>query len=215
MAHFTSSNKRALRVLLVFFLGGLCSGLLFTWLVSRPSLQTLWFRRQEFWLFPTWKFWLLTGSMFLSGLVGPYALSHWKRWISFPTSRLLLGLILLVAVPVPVWLITQSLPVVQSFLVRVIFALCLSLALFAVTRCWHNWVGALMLMVCTVTPLIASIPHTFLQSFPNEWFEALKFVVASSLLSLLSGYWLGVPDEKGRAVQLTSSAERGLISETD
>jgi len=200
LARFQTRSVRRGRVLLTFFVGGLSSGLLFTFLVSRPSLQALWFHREEFWVIPTWKLSLLTGSMFLVGLAGSYALSHWQGWISYPAFRSLLGLILLVAAAIAAWLVLQSFPLAQFFLLRIILVLFLSLALFWVTRRWLIWISVLMLMVCVSAPFVASIPDTFVRPFPNEWFEALKFVITSSLISLLSSYWLVLTDEPPRTM---------------
>jgi hypothetical protein len=190
MTQLTSPSGQLPKVLLTFFIGGVGSGLLFTWFVTRTVLNNFWFRRQGFWVLPTWKFGLLAGGLFLLGLAGAYALCHCKRWLSFPTYRPITAVLLLAAVAFPFWWLMQLPSLVQFFLVRITLALFLSLALFLVTRQWHSGVAALILVVCMIVSLLASIPDAFVQSFANEWFESLKFVIASSLLSILSGYWL-------------------------
>ena len=195
----TQSRRTSLqRGLANFFFGGVCSGLLFTILVTRPHLLSLWFYTREFWVLPTWKLWLLTIGMFLVGLALGYALAHFRGIVAFPSSRLLPGLALLSATALlPGLFVRSSDPIIQFVMTRLILASLLSVSLFTVTRQYHVVLSILILVVIVVAPLIASLPDSFIQSFPNEWFEALKFVIASTLLCGLSGYWLIVPNGTG------------------
>jgi len=84
----------------------------------------------------------------------------------------------------------------QYFMMRLSLALLLSLSLFMVTRRYYILAAILILVAIMVAPLIASLPDGFIQSFPNEWFEALKFVIASTLLCVLSGYWLMISNSE-------------------
>jgi len=189
-------RKLLLRGLVTFAFGGVLSGLLFTFLVTRPNLQTLWFHTQEFWVIPTLKLWLLTIFMFLVGLAFAYSLGHLKGFVAFPVSRLLLGLLLLAAASLLPVLLTRLTPIMQYFMMRLSLALLLSLSLFMVTRRYYILAAILILVAIMVAPLIASLPDGFIQSFPNEWFEALKFVIASTLLCVLSGYWLMISNSE-------------------
>jgi hypothetical protein len=188
----TQSRRKSLqRGLANFFFGGVCSGLLFTIVVTRPHLLRLWFYTQEFWILPTWKLWLLTIGMFLVGLALGYALSHFGGIVAFPSSRLVSGLTLLGATALlPGLFVRSSDPIIQFVMTRLILASLLSVSLFAVTRQYYVVLAIFILVVIIVAPLVASLPDGFIKSFPNEWFEALKFVIASTLLCVLSGYWL-------------------------
>jgi len=129
--------------------------------------------------------------MFLLALALGYALSNFGGIVAFPSSRLLSGLALLGATALlPGLFVRSSGPIIQFVMTRLILASLLSVSLFTVTRQYHIVPAILMLVVIIVAPLIASLPDGLIQSFPNEWFEALKFVIASTLLCVLSGYWL-------------------------
>ena len=111
--------------------------------------------------------------------------------MAFPYSRLLGGLILLgVTAFLPGLFVRSSDPIIQFVLTRLILASLLSGSLFIVTRRYYVVPAIFILVIIIVAPLIASLPDGLIQPFPNQWFEALKFVIASTLLCVLSGYWL-------------------------
>lgn len=178
------------KVLCAFLIGSLFSGIFFAWCVTRPALQGLWFRTEEFWIFPTGKLWLLASGLFLLNLAGPYVVAHLNKWLSFSVSRLIIATLLIALIPASVRLIEPLPAVTQLLLFRFTVALVLSLMLFVITQRWYNSLAVTMLVVSLTASLIAGIPYAFLRSLPPEWFEALRFFLSSSLLALLFGYWL-------------------------
>lgn len=183
-------NVRLWSVLCVFLAGSICSGLVFTCLVTRPALQVLWFRTEEFWVLPTGKFWVLSAGLFFLNLAGSCLVIYLSRWLSFPGDRLLISVIPLVFVLAPIWSLATA-PTFSNLLIfRIALPVALSLTLFIITKRWFSSVASMMLAVSLSASLIASVPYTFLETFPPEWFEAARFVVASSLLSISFGYWL-------------------------
>jgi hypothetical protein len=137
--------------------------------------------------------------MFVGGLALGYALSHFGSIVAFPPSRLICGLVLLGAgALLPNLFVNISDPIAQFVITRLILATLLSVALFAVTRQYYVVLATFILVVIIVAPLIASLPDGLIQSFPNEWLEALKFMFASTLLCVLSGYWLIVSNAPRR-----------------
>lgn len=186
-------RSNTLKVLLAFFVSGTGSGVCFAWLITRKSIYDFWFTIEGMWVFTTWKFWFLTDLLFLLGLASAYIVSRLQGWLflsAIPWYRLLLAITMIAAVPALGGLPIIAPLLVQFFLIRVIVALFLSLALFALTQQWYKQVVALIVIVCLVTTLVASIPDAMIGPLSYEWFEALQFCIGSSLLTALSGYWL-------------------------
>ncbi len=178
------------KVLCAFFIGSVLSSLIFAWCVSRPSLQSFWFRTEEFWIFPTRKLWLLAAGLFFLNLAGSYLIAHVNKWLSFSGYRLIIGVTLVALVPVMVWSIEPLPALAQLLLFKFALALILSVALSVITRRWYSSLAIAMLIVSLTASLIAGVPYVFISSVRTEWFEVSKFFANSSLLSLLSGYWL-------------------------
>ena len=200
------------KVLCAFFIGSVFSGLIFAWSVTRPALQSFWFRSEEFWIFPTGKLWLLAAGLFLLNLAGPYFVAHLNKWLSFCAYRLFIGAMLIVLVPASVWLIEPLPALAQLLLFRFALALTLSLILFIITRRWYSGLAAIILVISLTASLIAGIPYAFLKSVPPEWFEVSKFFVSSSLLALLFGYWLVKSSPIKRRTEMSfSSTAKGPL----
>jgi hypothetical protein len=182
------SNRR--RILCAFFIGSLLTGLIFAWCVTRPALQSFWFRTEEIWTFPTRKLWLLTIALFFLNLSGPYIIAHLKGWLSFSAFRLIIAGALVGLIPV-LFCLSEPLPNLwQILLFRFTLALVVSLALLIITHRWYWGLAALMLFGSLATPIIAGLPYALFKPIRFDWFEVAKFFVNSSLLAVLFGYWL-------------------------
>src|SRR3989442_1418921 len=190
MNHGRLESQILWKVLCAFFIGSVLSSLIFAWCVSKASLQSLWFRSEEFWIFPTRKLLLLAAGLFFLNLAGSYLVAHVNKWLSFSAYRLILGVMLVALVPVMVWLIEPLPALTQLLLVKFALALILSVAVSVITRRWYSSLAIAMLIVSLTASLIAGIPYAFISSVPTEWYEVSKFFANSSLLALLSGYWL-------------------------
>lgn len=173
-----------------FFIAGVLSSLVFAWCVTRHSLQSIWFHSEEFWVFPTATFWLLAGGLFFLNLLASYLIAHLNEWVPFSPYRLVGGTLVLAVLPAAMWM-TASMPPLSQFLIfRFLLAIVLSLMLYIITRKWHSGLALALLAVSLLASLIAGMPYAIFSSIPNEWFEASKFFVNSTFLSVLFGYWL-------------------------
>ena len=200
----TLNKANLLKVMITFLIAGVAVGLMFAYLITRPSLNSVWFQREEFWEFPTIGFWLLTGCLFVAGLGISYSLAHYNNWISFSVYRLLLATLVLSAAPVLSWAVIHSIQSFQFVLIRAIVAASLVLALFVVTQRWRIGLGLLVVIIFFVSPLLAGLPDTFLSPFPTSWFEALRFMIVVSLLLPVVGYWLASSQSRGDRSQSTA-----------
>lgn len=171
-------------------MGGLFAGLILAWIVSRPTLHSLWFRYQEYWILPTSRFSFLAGGLFFLSLASASLIGQLRNWLPFSTRRLIVGLAVLTPLPLLDWLI-QPVPRLLQFLVfRSLLVLLLTAALLVVTQKWYWGIASLMLAFSLATPLIGSLPYLVFESVSPEWFQISEYLFGSLILSVLFAYWL-------------------------
>lgn len=183
-------ESRLLTVTALFLIGGVVGSLTFAWGVTRQNFHDMWFRLQEFWVFPTRALRLFATGIFFLSLAAPYSVAHMKKWLSFPARRLLIAFGLFALLPVFVWLTEPLFPLTQYMVSRIALAALLSLMLFAISHRWYTGLAAVIFFVALLSSVLAAIPYLFLQRISPEWYEVSKYVVTSTLLAGVFGYWL-------------------------
>jgi hypothetical protein len=190
----TSERSVFLKLVLTFLAGGALSGFCFAWLITRSSLRLTWFATEEWWIFPTWEYWLVADLLFVCGIAVSYAISRVQGWLTLSNGRIsrpLLASMLLAAItPLLAW--ASQLGFLYGLVLGlVIVSLFLSLALFVLVRRWDSWVAVLIFVALLIRTPLASIPDALTRgSMSFEWFEGLRYFLGSSLLAGLSGLWL-------------------------
>jgi len=178
------------KVLAPFVIGSLFIGLIFAWALSRPSLQDVWFHYKEYWVLPTRRMLLLASGLFCLNLLVACLVAHSRRWLSFSTYPVIVGLVITAALPLLGWLI-EPLPLLMQFILfRSILVVLLTVTLWVITREWYWRIAGSMLAASLLTPLLGSLPYVVIRSISPEWFEVSEFFLGSLLLSTLFGYWL-------------------------
>src|SRR5690242_16402920 len=185
-------NEKVLRrkVILTFITTSLIAGSIFAILVSRPKLQRFWFLYHAYWVIPTKKLFLLACVLFFLSLAIAFLIAQAKDWFSFSIFRLVIGAVIIAAVPFSVWLVEPTAPLLQYFLFRMAVVLFLSVTLFVVTRRWFWGIAGLMFVTAGATPLLGALPYTVFASATPEWFEISEFVFGSLVLAALCALWL-------------------------
>lgn len=195
------------KVLITFLAGGLASGVGFGWFVTREELRNVWFVKQGIFVSPTWRFWVFTSLIFFFAQTASWTLSYVNGWLPFQVqscARAFMALLLFASLPVMLHSPVLSVPILGSFLIApVVVASFLSLALFGITGKWQGRAASgIMLASFVITPL-ANIPDAIMGSPGRvDVFEAVRFLIGSSLLSMLTGYWIA----KSAAVDTQSEA---------
>jgi len=72
------------KVVFTFAIVSLVTGLLFALVASRPALQGVWFRYEEYLVLRTTKLSLLATSMFCLSQAVAYLIAHTSKWLTFP-----------------------------------------------------------------------------------------------------------------------------------
>src|SRR5882762_10333101 len=68
-----------IHAVLSFFAGGLVSGFVFAWLISRPSLRQFWYIKGDKFLIPRITYHTAFGLILLFGLVTSYGIARFRR----------------------------------------------------------------------------------------------------------------------------------------
>src|SRR5215203_5314184 len=98
----SSQNCSDFGVLAGFLVFGAISGLLFAFLVSRPSLQSFFFIKGGKFLIPQYSYWFAFSFIQFLGLAGAYLMCTAQRWITLriaPARLLSAALIIALAAP--------------------------------------------------------------------------------------------------------------------
>ena len=185
-------NEKRLRrkILLTFITTSLIGGSVFASLVSRPTLQQIWFHYHEYWLLPTKKLSILACVLFFSSLATAFVIAQGKNWFSFSKFRLVIGAVTIAAAPFIAWLVEPASLLLQFFLFRMVLVLLLTVTLFVVTQRWFWVLAGLMFLTAAMIPLLGALPYTVFASVTPEWFEISEFVFGSVVLATLCALWL-------------------------
>ncbi len=178
------------KIVSAFAIGGLFAGLILAWIVSRPTLHSLWFRYQEYWILPTSRFSFLAGGLFFLSLASACFIGQLRNWLPFSKRRLIMGLAVLAPLPLLAWLVEPIPRLLQFFVFRGLLVLLLTAALLIVTRKWYWGLASLMFAASLATPLIGSLPYLAFESVSPEWFQISEYLFGFLLLSVLFSYWL-------------------------
>ena len=105
------------KVVSIFLIGGLLSGLFFAWL-SRPNLRSFWYLKGDKFLLPTYKYWLAFGLIFTLGLIGSYGMARLCMSLSFSIAfaRGAMALIVIAISPLLLFLTTHA-----NFIIALVF----------------------------------------------------------------------------------------------
>ena len=177
-------------VVATFAISSVVSGLIFTWVVTRPGLRTFWFTYPEYWVLPSKQFALLApGALFLN-LASAYTISLLKGWLDFSRSRSIIGLAITATLPFLFWIVAPFGLLLGYLLFRILLVILLTVSLWVITRRWSWGVAGLMLVAALVTPFLLSVLLAFFGSLSVEAFEAWQCMVSSLSLSILFAWWL-------------------------
>jgi hypothetical protein len=180
------------KIVLIFFAGGTVAGVFFAALISQPGLNHIWFTKTDWWLLPTPSYWFLVAGLFFIGFTVSYLIAVFQGWLLFPNPwyRGVLAICCATVIPgILIFFATSGTSLISVVLTPIVVGLFLSAALFVLSRKWYKLPTALMVTVYLVAPIIADIPNLFV-SGGYMWFDAITFVIRSSLLLALCGWWL-------------------------
>src|SRR5262249_39951474 len=118
LAKISITNR--FRVVTVFLLSGLWSGMISGWLSRTPRLQTFLYVKGDIFLIPTYKYWTVFALVFSAALVVAYFVSRVFGWLMLsPTvTRQLLALLIVVTSPILLYVSTRA-----NFLIATIYYL--------------------------------------------------------------------------------------------
>lgn len=185
--------SRLTKIVLAFLVSGVTAGMVFIALTTRPSWQSVWFSVSEFWVTPTWRYWMLAEALFVMALTGAYWWARSRQWLPSRTNSEL-----------DFWkviLATIGIAAIQLFLIQlsalplaIYFALipgALVIFLFGFSGRWDAIVAGLIILTNVLVTLLASIPDVFLtNSLSLVVFQSLKAILSFSAFAGLSALWL-------------------------
>ena len=187
---------KALKTVLIFFVGGLSTGCLFGSLTSFPRLTNFWYRKGDKFLIPTYRYYLGLGLFLLLGLSLAYTISLAKAWLNDPSPGAFLkqgcaALIIAISALVS-YLLTfgnRSFDPVTLYLLSIlVFLMLISIACWIVSSRLY-YVGLLLNVL--VFPVALAFLYVLTKiGLRGEAGNFVTFPVFFSLLSASCGYWL-------------------------
>ena len=180
------------KIVLTFLFCGVAAGLAFAALTTRPALQSSWFSVSEWWIVPTWRYWLLAQTLFVLAISGAYLWARSKSWL-VPQARSkfrLWALVLGIGGIGVILLLTYQLPALALPINFLLIPAALVIVLYIFSGRWDGVAATLIVLINIVVTLLASIPDLLLTSFSLVAFQSLKAVLSSGTLAGLSGLWL-------------------------
>ena len=85
MRNHLKDMSRLTKIVLAFLSCGVVAGLAFAVVTARPAWQSLWFSVSEWWIVPTWRYWLLGEILFILAVSGAYWWVRSQNWLRPPT----------------------------------------------------------------------------------------------------------------------------------
>jgi hypothetical protein len=181
------------KIVLAFLCCGVAAGLAFAALTARPAWQNLWFSVSEWWIVPTWRYWLLAEALFGVAISGAYVWARSKGWLRPPTrSRFNVWTVVLITSPVAVILLwLYHLPTFALSISFLVLPTALVFVLYVFSERLDTLVATLIVVANVLVTLLVSLPDLFLtSSLPIVVFQSLKAVLSSGALASLTGLWL-------------------------
>jgi hypothetical protein len=180
------------KIVLAFSFCGVAAGLVFAALTTRPAAQRFWFSVSEWWIVPTWRYWLLAEALFVLAISGAYWWARSKSWLP-PRARSRFNLWAVALWSGGVAVILLWLYQLPAFALPIYFFLipaALVTILYGFSGRWDGGVATLIVLTNVVVTLVASIPDLLLtSSLSLPVFQSLKAVLSSGTLATLTGLW--------------------------
>lgn len=173
-------------------------GLLFAWLITRPSLQGFFFLKGDKFLIPRFSHWLAFGLVYLLGLVTAYVVSNWRHWFarSISMRRLVLAALIIGLAPPILYLITPVMngvfgPGWDFGVAQITFLILVSVAMCVVTVDFRLFAVAVVWNILFVAGALAAVYLVVqLTEGANERYEFVQWPILYSMLGLAVGNWL-------------------------
>jgi hypothetical protein len=195
---FRTSALDDIRVVLSFFAGGLASGFVFAWAISRPSLQQFWYIKGDKFLIPRFTYYTAFGLIFLLGLATSYGVARFRRWLvanvvsstNLFRSALIIGasasalyfVIRLMEPRILEWELIIG-PLAFLAVLSVAFSVATrTLRLLPIVFVWNGIFGAAGIVMIYA---IGKFAHP-----PTEWYDFVQWPILESMLALSFGNWI-------------------------
>jgi hypothetical protein len=185
--------SRLNKIVFAFLCFGVAAGLVFVALTARPAWQSFWFTVSEWWIVPTWRYWLLAEALFVIAVLGAYFWARSKSWLRPRTTPTFNSWIVVLSASgvavILLWL--YQLPTLTLPTYFLVMPAALVTLLYVFSGRWDWLVAALILLTNVLVTLLASIPDLLLtNSLSLEVFQSLKAILNSGALAGLTGLWL-------------------------
>jgi len=183
------SITNQIRVVIVFLLSGLWSGLISGWLSTTSTFRSFLYIPGDKFLIPTYKYWTVFALVFSGALVIAYLVSRLFGWLTLSPTLMgqLLSLLVLVASPILLYALTRA-----NFLIATIYYLaCLPIAMCVITaRLRLLALAVLQNFLVLIAVLIVLYVVFSLMKVSAELYEYVQAGVAQSLFAAAFGCWL-------------------------
>jgi hypothetical protein len=181
------------KIVLVFLFCGVAAGLAFAALTTPRGWQGCWFFVSEWWIVPTWRYWLLAEALFVLAISSAYLWARSKSWL-FPWTRSKLSfwaVVLWTSGVAVILLCVFQLPALALLIYFLLMPAALVTILYMFSGRWDGLVAILIVLTNVFVTLMASIPDLLLtSSLSIPMFQSLKAVLGSAALAGLTGLWL-------------------------
>lgn len=178
---------------LAFFSCGVVAGLAFAVITARPEWTKLWFSVSEWWVLPTWRYWLLGEVLFVAAISVAYLWARLRGWVN-PRTRAKFGGWTVVLLTSGLALALLWLYQLQTFVLAINFLAmpaALVVLLYLFSERFDPLIAGLIIVTNVLVALVASIPDLFLAGgLSIVAFQSLKALLSSGVLASLSGLWL-------------------------
>jgi len=177
------------RVVAVFFLSGLWSGLISGWLSTTPGLRSVLYVQGDTSLMPTYRVWVGFGLIFSLALVIAYVVARVFHWLTLSPSaiRQLLALLLLALSPVLLYVSTHA----NSLIAGIYYMAFLPLAMCIITgRLRLLALAVLQNFLALIAFLIVMYLVFLLFKVPFALNVCVQAGLSQSLFAAAFGAWL-------------------------
>ncbi len=195
---FRTSVLDDILAVLSFFAGGLVSGFVFAWVISRPSLQQFWYIKGDKFLIPRSTYYTAFGLIFVLGLVTSYGIARFRCWlvanVGSSTEWFVSALIIGTSAPALHFAIRLLEPRIlewEFIIGPLAFLALLSVALAVATRTLRLlpivfvWNGIFAAGGIAMIYAVGEFIHP-----ATDWYDFIQWPILESMLALSSGNWI-------------------------
>jgi len=178
-----------IRVVVVFFLSGLWSGLISGWLSTTPGLRSFLYVQGDKFLIPTYKVWVGFALIFSLALLVAYVLARVFHWLTLSPSatRQLLTLLVLTLSPVLLYVSTHA----DSLIAGIYYLAFLPLAMCVITGRLRLLALAVLQNFLVLIAFLIVLYLVFLRfRVPFELNVCVQAGLSQSLFAAAFGSWL-------------------------